>query len=265
MGIRPGRLIVPLLFTILAPWCQAQTFLACVASVPAPATLREEGYSELLGDIVLKCTGGSASLYTIGSPLPTANISVSLGSNTTSRLLNTNANPNLTEALLLIDEPGSSLSTPVPGTGSQAPQTFCSSPNQSGGCVQYPVMVSGSSIPVMSSSPGSLTNPANVYQGEWFSFAPNQIQFFNIPILPPVNSGLTRTYRITNIRANASYFLNPNGGGPQPFNASVSISGATSVTVNNPFLAAGFLYPGLCTRRAFRTPAALGLMSSRIE
>ncbi len=227
-------LAVVLLISGLA---SAQTF-TCQASVSVPPTLRAEGFTEQIGDIVLTCTGGSSSQYTIGSPLPTANIIVSLGTNATSRLIN----GSVTDALLMIDEPGS-------GLNPTTPQTVCSSASAgagAGGCVQYPVL-NASGVPVMSSSATSITNPANVYQGEWFSFAPNQIQFLGIPILPPLTAGAARIFRITNVRGNMTQFSGAALPGTQPVNASVAISGSTSVTVSQPIQTAGFVQTSLST------------------
>jgi len=232
---------------LLAGLASAQvnnTPLTCNAAVSVPPTLRAEGFTEQIGDIVLTCTGGSATQFTVGQALPTANFSVSLGTNVTSRLIN----GNVSEALLLIDEPGSGLAPVVPGTGPQAPQKVCSSAAAGAGptgCPQYPLILPGQSTPVMSSNATTYADPANVYQGEWFSFAPNQIQFFGIPVLPPVSAGVTRIYRITNIRANVSGFSGAALQGTQQLNASVSISGSTSITVNQPFQTAGFVQTSL--------------------
>jgi len=76
-----------------------QGLLACTATVAVPPQLRAEGMTELIGDIVLTCTGGSS--LTVGSIIPTVNITVSLATNVTSRLLANGAS----EALLLVDEP----------------------------------------------------------------------------------------------------------------------------------------------------------------
>src|SRR5438067_2312115 len=49
--------------------------MACTVSTSGP-TVRAEGFSELVGDIVLTCTGGSALTY--GSQVPQATITVFL-------------------------------------------------------------------------------------------------------------------------------------------------------------------------------------------
>jgi len=205
--------------------------------------------TELIGDIVLTCTGGSA--LPNGSVIPTANITVSLGTNVTSRIL---AGGNVSEALLIIDEPGSGLPSVVAGTGPTAPQTPClvggsvpASGAGPGGCVQVvnnvtvPAPGSGT-VPVMSSQGGGA--PANMFLGV---VAANQVTFFGIPILAPVTSGTARVYRITNVRANVSGL----GGGGLPGTtqllASVAISGSTALPVSNATPIAGFIQAGLTT------------------
>jgi len=247
--------------------------LSCVASVAVPPQLRTEGLTELLGDIVLTCSGGTA--LPNGSVVPTANITVSLGTNVTSRILataNLNGGPtqNISEALLLIDEPGSGLALPPPpfpqGIGPQAPQTPCSSGSGPlvgagpGGCVQVannipvnPANPAAGVIPVMSTQGGGA--PANMFLG---LVNANQVTFEGIPILPPVTAGSTRVFRMTNIRAN----INALGGGllngVTPAVASVSISGSTSLPLNNPVLNVGFIQPGLSTSFSAATTANVG-------
>lgn len=200
--------------------------LQCTANVAVPPQLRAEGMTELIGDIVLTCTGGSA--LTAGNAIPTANITVSLGTNVTSRLLG--GGP-ASEALLLIDEPGSSLG----GAGTLLPQTLCSSAAfgaGAGGC-------------------GPLTAPAvggtvatNVFQGV---VSGNQVIFNGIPVLPPATSGQARVYRITNVRGNVAGLGGGGLAGTTQLLASISISGSTSLPVQNPVLIAGFIQAGLST------------------
>jgi hypothetical protein len=213
----------------------------------------------LIGDIIITCTGGSA--ISPGSVIPTANITVSLGTNVTSRLLG-----NLSEATLLIDEPQSGLPGIIPGSGPLAPQTGCTVGNvvaaqgaSPGGCVQYSqnATTAGGVVPVMSSSPTSITPPANIYFG---SVAANQVTFTGIPVLAPVTSGSARVYRITNIRANISGLGGGGLSGTTPLLASISISGSTSIPLNNPVQTAGFIQTGLST--ALRNSSNTGNVGS---
>jgi hypothetical protein len=73
--------------------------LNCLANAGVPPVLRLEASTELLADLVLNCSGGTA-----GQTL-TSDVSVSTNVNLTSRILNSGTQA--TEALLLIDEPSS--------------------------------------------------------------------------------------------------------------------------------------------------------------
>jgi hypothetical protein len=241
--------------------------LACSASVAVPPQLRTEGLTELIGDIVLTCTGGSPLVS--GSTVPTANITVSLGTNVTSRILTTgslNGGPTqaISEALLLIDEPGSGIPLPAnqtglsiggQGIGPAAGQNPCLGPGNTfpivgagpGGCPQIVNNLvvpgtGGGTIPVMS-GPGG-TPPSNMYLG---LVNANQVTFSGIPVLPPVTSGGSRVYRLTNIRANVNGLGGGLLNGITQLQANVSISGSTALPVNNPVVVAGFIQPGLST------------------
>jgi len=236
----------------------------CTASVAVPPVLRAEGLTELVGDIVLTCTGGPTPVS--GALINTANVTVSFQTNVTSRLLSYNSvapsavtSPNTSEALLLIDEPGSGLQVAPPaplgtaptGVGPQAAQTLCAVGGQpasymgagTGGCPQYVWQIPGSDY-VMSSSSTSLTAPANVYAGVAVA---NQVTFFGIPILPPTSTGVSRVYRITNVRINANALGASGFTGTFQVSASISISGSTSVPIYTPVQIAGFVQTGLST------------------
>jgi hypothetical protein len=241
--------------------------LACSASVAVPPQLRTEGLTELIGDIVLTCTGGAQ--IPSGSVIPTANITVSLGTNVTSRILTTaslNGGPtqNVSEALLLIDEPGSGIALPAnlaglsiggQGIGPAAGQNPCLNSAATfplagagpGGCPQIANNLTvpgtgGGTIPVMSAQGGGPA--ANMYLG---LVNANQVTFSGIPILPPVTAGATRVFRLTNIRANVNGLGGGLLNGITQLVASVSISGSTALPVNNPVIVAGFIQPGLST------------------
>ena len=239
--------------------------LQCAASVAVPPVVRSEGLTELVGDIVLTCTGGPTPVA--GSQIMTANITVSFATNVTSRLLTyATLTPNLattntSEALLLIDEPGSGLAIgPAGYTGSAtnigpgAPQTLCSAPAGTGipaslngagagGCLEYVAIAAGGDY-VMSSSSSGYAVPYNVFAGVVNS---NQVTFYGIPIMPPTSPGVARVFRMTNIRVNANTIGGGTYLGTNEVLASVSISGSTALPVNNPVQVAGFIQPGLTT------------------
>jgi hypothetical protein len=242
----------------------------CTASVAVPPVLRAEGLTEQVGDIVLTCTGGamnvpSGSTTILGSPIPTANVTVSFQTAVTSRLLSYASaspsavtSPNTSEALLLIDEPGSGLqvapnglspATTPTGVGPQAPQTLCTNGGPAsymgagpGGCPQYVQQVGGDWV--MSSTSATYSNPANVYAGV---VAANQVTFFGVPILPPTSAAVSRVFRITNVRVNAAALGASGFTGTFQVSAAISISGSTSVPIYTPVQIAGFVQSGLST------------------
>ena len=100
--------------TLMAGLASAQTTPPIVCSTTAqPLTVRTEGLTEQTGDVVISCTGGAVP--SAGAVLPQVNISVTLSTNITSRLLN---DP-ITEALLFIDDPQAAAQNPcAPASGS---------------------------------------------------------------------------------------------------------------------------------------------------
>ncbi len=75
----------------------AQSALLCSGNAGVPPTLRAEGMTELVGDVVLNCTGGNPAQPFL------ANFQIYLNTNITSRLLSSGGGAS--EALILIDEP----------------------------------------------------------------------------------------------------------------------------------------------------------------
>ena len=139
---------------------RAQTPLTCAAGT-SPRSVRYEGMTELIGDIVLSCTGGAAQPS--NTVIPTVDITLALNTDVTSRLLGATAS----EALLLLDEPGSGQPATVPGFGPAAPQILCSTPlgAVAGGCVEYTrdMPVTGGTLQVAANSvTGSVSPGANV-------------------------------------------------------------------------------------------------------
>jgi hypothetical protein len=203
---------------------------SCTASAAVPPQLRAEGLTELTGDIVLNCTGGTAlAAGTAVPPTNFANFTVFLGNTTvTSRILDTTTNAS--EALLLIDEPNTTL-------GGGAAFNVCTTPTT--GCG------------------GNVGATKNVFQG---IVSGNSVTFIGIPVVPPGSTG-TRIFRVTNVRANASAVGTAGPGGtPGQVQAFISISGPTSVPINNPTQIVGFVQTGLnfFVRKASDVTANLG-------
>jgi hypothetical protein len=251
----------------------------CNASVAVPPVLRAEGLTELVGDIVLTCQGGTVVAPGTNLNTNTANVTVSFGTNVTSRLLTTsfttNTNPleaaNTNEALLLIDEPGSLDPVIAGGFGPAAPQVLCGSanslPNSSIGagvgstnCPEFVEISNGVNV-MTNGTTAPYTAGANVFSGVWGgSSAPNQVTFFGIPIMPPTSAGSERVYRITNIRINANGLSGGTLAGTNQVYAYISISGPTSVPLNTPNLIAGSIQAGLST--SVRKPDNSGGLSA---
>jgi hypothetical protein len=221
--------------------------LTCGTNVSVTPTLRSEGYTEQTGDITLTCTGGVSPAT--GTQIPAVNIQVFLNTAVTSRLLPiSNLTNTSSEALLLIDEPGSGLA----GYGPSLAQKVC--PNPVTGCTQFvgnvPGATLGTAVDACASfnvATGACANTsavfgANVFQG---IVTGNSVTFFGVPVLPPVTAGSARVYRITNVRANATSLSGGAAAGATPVIASISISGATSLSITNPTPTVGFVQSGL--------------------
>jgi hypothetical protein len=82
--------------------------LACSASTASTPSIRAEGLAELVGDLLITCTGGTT--VTTG-PVPQVSVILSLNTAVTSRVLGS-AIPALTEALLFIDDPAPASQVP---------------------------------------------------------------------------------------------------------------------------------------------------------
>jgi hypothetical protein len=229
-------------------------FTCAVQNVTVTPNLRSEGFTEQTGDIVLVCTGGAP--LAAGTPIPTVNITVYYGQAVTSRLLGTitstaavgtNGNlANTSEALLLIDEPNGGNLNSQQGYGPLLNQMLCNNPaNGAGpnGCPQWvgTAVVGGASFPgVPVTSLGGGTAAQNMFAGV---VGGSSVTFNGIPVLPPATAGYSRVYRITNVRINANGFGVATNF--QQINASISISGATSLPISNPNPIVGYVNASL--------------------
>ena len=206
--------------------------------------LRQEGFTEQTGDILIVCTGGTP--IPVGNSIPTIDITVFYNvPAVTSRLLASNGS---SEAALLIDEPDAGLPTAETGYGPSLPQLVCPSATQGAGpngCPEWVGTVGGATGVPVQTSPTSGQPGANVFQGV---VSGATVTFFGIPVLPPVTAGFSRVYRITNVRVNANGAGGGAAGGPGQVNASISTSGATSLGLTNPNPIVGFISPSLSTK-----------------
>ncbi len=93
--------LVALLAGFTVPVSAQNAPLECIANAGVPPTVRAEGWTELMGDITLNCTGGVST--PAGQLVQPVNVQVTINTYLTSRILS----GNFVEALLIIDEPHS--------------------------------------------------------------------------------------------------------------------------------------------------------------
>ncbi len=213
---------------------QLNPALQCTANAGVPPIVRAEGVAEQVGDLVLNCTGGTPTPANV--QVPQVNVQIFLNVNVTSRLL---SDP-WSEALLLIDEPGSP-SNPV--------QLVCGDPanapldTSSGTC---PTRSTGNPAQTYDGTSGVAGPPytarPNVFQGR--QAAANSIVWLGVPFDPP-GTTFTRILRITNIRANANQLGVSGTLIPSQIQMLISVSGATSVPINNPQQIVAFVQDGM--------------------
>ncbi len=215
-GIVPAIILVILCAAVASGQVVGPTPVYCAANNPTPPPVRVEGYAELTADIVLTCTGGTppadsgsgaAATATSSNAIPQMTVVVYYGiplTNTpvASRGLGAGG---LSEAVLLVDEPGSGGSS----YGANLPISVCPTPTAaawasaaSPGCQEWVGNIgANSNVPVLSTSGNTNTTPGyNAFPGV---VSGNTVTFNGVPMLPPA-SGNTRVFRITNVRLNSS-------------------------------------------------------------
>jgi len=208
--------VVALLAGLTIP-ASAQGIITCInaGSVNAPA--RAEGYADLVGDLYLSCTGGTPTVG--GQIVPSVNIQITLNTNITSKLLGTSG-LGFNEALLIIDDPntpGQNSNRPILNCGAPgAPDNGISGPGvceiiSTGNAAQtYDGTANGNGISANCATVTYGCGRPNVFQGRQGTpqnpGQANSIYFLGVPMDPPGTSGLTRTLRVTNVRADAEQF-----------------------------------------------------------
>jgi len=210
---------------------------ACTANAGVPPIVRAEGIAELVGDLILNCTGGTFT--PAGQNIPQSNVQIFLNTNITSR---TYAG-NLSEAILTIDEPFPSAGeTPTPAsagpsTGAALTQTGCQAIN-SANCA---IISLGAGVGAGGSYNGTAGH-YNVFQGS--QNGPSQVVWLGIPIDAPGTAG-TRVIRITNVRANACQLGVSSTLVPTQISMFIAVNGSQQVTINMPQQVVAFIQPGL--------------------
>jgi len=218
--------------------------LICDTNAGVPPVVRAEGHTELVGDIVIQCRGGNPGLGAT-----TANFQLFLNTNITSRLLS----GGMSEALLMIDEPGGPVNTAICASPNAASN---SAPGVSGAVSQVTGLPVGGLLGTgtaptcntFAAASATQTGTYNVFRAQPANAANGTsnaaVVWAGIPIVPPGTNN-TRTIRITNIRANAAAVPASASLVPSQIFAFISISASQSLALNNPQQAVAFVLPGL--------------------
>jgi len=221
---------------------QSGVSTTCASSSATPL-VRAEGYTELVGDYVLTCTGGTPT--TAGTPVTQVNITVFLTTNITSKIT---AGGLYNEALLIIDEPNTPTNPnrPILNCGATgAADTGISGP---GVCS---IVSNGNPAQTYSGAAGNGSygsgNP-NVFQGRLGiaqNAGQNNVVVFNgVPFDPP-GTTTTRTLRITNIRADAEYTGVASTFAQAQIQMNLAFNGTQPITINQPQLIVAYVQHGL--------------------
>lgn len=209
---------------------------ACTANAGVPPIVRQEGITELVGDLILNCTGGTFT--PAGQNIPQSNVTIFLNTNITSR---TYAN-GLSEAILTVDEPFPAAGSQVPltagpSTGAPLTQLACAAIN-SANCA---ILSLGAGVGAGGSYSGAAGH-YNVFQGS--QTAANSVAWLGVPIDAPGSAG-TRVIRITNVRANACSFGVSSALIPTQITMFIAVNGSQQVTINNPQQTVAYIQQGL--------------------
>jgi len=240
----------------------AQGAFTCNTNAGSPNIVRAEGVAELVGDLILNCTGGVPT--TGGKFIPVSNVQVSLNTNITSRIISTSTGAS--EALILIDEPfpaspNPSSATPsptvkgdpfakppTPPTYGQATSQLACLANNNTNCQVISVGVGIGSLGSYSGISDNLFAPGphyNVFQGVQTNNS--TIAWSGVPIDAPGTAG-TRVIRITNIRANACLLGVSSTFIPTQITELIGVNGGETITINNPSQIVGLAEQGLLTK-----------------
>jgi hypothetical protein len=219
----------------LTSTASAQAF-QCSNTTSVIPNVRGEGYAELLGDIVLDCTGGTPTPP--NATVPQVNIVVQLDTSVSSKVTATQNNVQFVESLLIVDEPNSTVNPPA------RPILNCGAANEdvtaagAGVCI----LTGGGSNGAASTYSGAAGH-SNVFQGRSLGLVTgqwNQVLFASVPIDPPGTVCPTqisqptchRIFRITNIRGDATAYNVGIGGLSAPVTANLIVNPVSGLPID---------------------------------
>jgi hypothetical protein len=174
--------------------------------------IRAESYTDLGGDYIVTCTGGTPT--TAGTAVPGVTITLFTNGVITSRVTQAgvNGNPSFLEALLIVDDPNSTFTytTGAPAT-SRHPILACGTgltTVDQGSTGQCDVIATGTNPGTNNAYDGTsqafalgvASSRPNIFQGQTVPNSNNSaVQFIGVPLDPP-GQGQIHTFRITNVR-----------------------------------------------------------------
>ncbi|MBZ5592730.1 MAG: hypothetical protein LAP39_10875 [Acidobacteriia bacterium] len=203
----------------------------CQTNAATPQQARQQGITELMGDLVLNCTGGVAT--DAGVKVQTVNITVTLNTEVTSRLLDDNVNGS--EAILLVDDPA------------EGTQSVCFA--SAAPCTMWGQGAIATSTYLPGAAPANINK--NVFQGQWNSNQPGSIVFRGVPIDPPGTNRALLVMRVTNVRGNATRFAVSTGVGIGgiPIFMTIAVSNPSALPINNPQQIVAYVFNGLVQKQ----------------
>jgi len=235
---------VALLLGTVSTVSAATAGFQCQTNAATPQQARQQGITELMGDLVLNCTGGATTPPNV--LVPSVNITVTLNTEVTSRLLDdTNSGD---EAILLVDEPAPG-SQHVCFAGGATPSAPCPMGGQ--GDIATSRYLPGPAFTCPAGTDDiTCADPSenkNVFQGQWNSNQPGSIVFRGVPIDPPGTNRPNLVMRVTNVRGNATRFAVSTGVGIGgiPIFMTIAVSNPSAVPINNPQQIVAFVFNGL--------------------
>src|SRR5271165_840482 len=233
---------------------QLNSGVSCSVQNSTPVIVRSEGITELVGDIVLACTGGIPTA--VGTAVPVTNVTLTLNTNITSRLLG----GGFIDALLLIDEPYPAAPHITTGTGNgstpanQPTQKVCFSNGTPISPTVGPPATPGSCNYLAGTGGGGYETATDPYLGATAytvyvaqQSAANQVTWLGVPIDPPGSNGSTRYLRITNVRANACQLGLSSTLIPTQIVGFIAINPSQNIAITNPQVAVAYIQQGLIT------------------
>src|ERR1035438_5656743 len=199
----------------------AQDAVACAAFSFSPTTVRAEGVTELMGDLLLLCAG--VTPVSTGAVIPAYDITLTFNAPVSSRIIGSDGQSS--EALLLVDEPDPTAQFPC-----EQASGVCQSIGNGTGTGYYG---------------GDASTNRNVFQG--LQTAGNTLLWKAVPLDPPgtdsSGNGLYRFFRIKNVRLDATSLT---GGATDLGTISISITGTVgTIPVDNGVLTLGTASPSL--------------------